>query len=82
MEKIHITYVYFSANIATVIHQRGSDGRARNKFGGEINAYKRLLENPEGKRPNEGPRCGWEIKEIKCGLDSTGSEQGPGSRIM
>jgi hypothetical protein len=48
----------------------------RNNFGGEINTYKILLEKSEGKRPNEGPRCGWKVKEIKCGRDSTGSGQG------
>jgi hypothetical protein len=45
-----------------------------------------LVGKPEGKRPLGRPRCRWEdgirmdLREIGlggCGLDSTGSEQGP-----
>jgi hypothetical protein len=51
--------------------------RTRNTLGEEINAYKILLEKPEGRRPNRGLKCGWEFKEIRCRLDTIGSEKGP-----
>jgi hypothetical protein len=50
------------------------------------NAYKISLENPKGKRPNEGPRRRSEVKvyseETKCRLDSNGSEHGQGRDLV
>jgi hypothetical protein len=52
----------------------------------EIKVYKVLMGKPEGKRPLGRPRRRWEngirmdLREIGlgvCGLDSTGSGQGP-----
>jgi hypothetical protein len=56
------------------------------RMGEERKVYKVLVGKPEGKRPPGGPRRRWEdgirtdLREIGfggCGLDSTGSEQGP-----
>jgi hypothetical protein len=55
-------------------------------MGEERKVYKVLVGKPEGKRPLGRPRCRWEdgvrmeLREIGlgvCGLDSTGSGQGP-----
>jgi hypothetical protein len=48
-------------------------GWACSTNGEKINAYKILLEKPEGKRPLGRPRCRWEdnirmvLREIGCG---------------
>jgi hypothetical protein len=55
------------------------------RMGEERKVYKVLVGKPEGKRPLGKPRRKWEdgikmdLREIGlgCGLDSTGSEQGP-----
>jgi hypothetical protein len=56
------------------------------RMGQERKVYKVLVGKPEGKRPLGRPRCQWEdgirmdLREIGlggCGLDSTGSGQGP-----
>jgi hypothetical protein len=56
------------------------------RMGEERKVYKVLVGKPEGKRPLESPRRRWEdgirmdLREIGlgvCGLDSTGSVQGP-----
>jgi hypothetical protein len=56
------------------------------RMGGERKVYKVLVGKPEGRRPLGRPRRRWEdgvrmdLKEIGlggCGLDSTGSGQGP-----
>jgi hypothetical protein len=55
-------------------------------MGEEKKVYKVLVGKPEGKRPLGRPRRRWEdgirmdLREIGlrgCGLDTTGSEQGP-----
>jgi hypothetical protein len=55
-------------------------------MGEERKVYKILVGNPEGKRPLGKPRRRWgdgirmDVREIGlgvCGLDSTGSGQGP-----
>jgi hypothetical protein len=55
-------------------------------MGEERKVYKVLVGKPQGKRPLGRPRCRWEngirmdLRETGlggCGLDSTGSEQGP-----
>jgi hypothetical protein len=51
--------------------------------GRDENAYEVLVRKPEGKRPLGRPRRKWdgntgkEIRCESCGLDSSGSEQGP-----
>jgi hypothetical protein len=56
------------------------------RMGEERKVFKVLVGKPEGKRPLERPRRRWEdgirmdLREIGwrgCGLDSTGSGQGP-----
>jgi hypothetical protein len=47
------------------------------------NAYNILVGKPEGKRPPGRPRLRWEdyirmdLREVGCGLDSSGSGWGP-----
>jgi hypothetical protein len=61
------------------------------RMGEERNLYKVLVGKPEGKRPLGRPRRRWEnwirmdLKEIGlegCGLDSTGSGQGPVAGLL
>jgi hypothetical protein len=48
-------------------------GRACSTNGGERNAYRILLGNPEGKRPLERQKRGW-VDNIKMGLRKVGRD--------
>jgi hypothetical protein len=56
-------------------------GGACGHMGEERKVYKVLVGKPKGKRPLERPRHRWEngvrMDLRECGLDSTGSGQGP-----
>jgi hypothetical protein len=75
MKKIHNGYS--SSNMVQRSTEENKKDGTRSTLCGEINAYKIVLQKPEGKRSNKGLKCGWQFKEMECRRDSIGSEQGP-----
>jgi hypothetical protein len=68
-------------------HQRERDIHEAH-LGQMKNVYKILVGKPETKRPLGRPRCIWknnikiDVKEIECGLDSTGSVCSPVAALV